>query len=66
MKALVQHPNYNGHGPSYFVMRKADPRYGLEYIHIADGKHTKGLFTAKDGGKWTVYSDWSAKLCLEA
>ncbi len=63
MKALVQHPDYNGHGPSYFVMRKNDPRYGREYSHIADGKHTKGLFKAEDGRAWRVFSDWSAAPC---
>lgn len=59
MKALVHCANYNGHA-AYFIMRKDDFRYGNDYRHIADGKHTKGLFTAKDGSKWQVHEDWSA------
>jgi hypothetical protein len=62
MKALVHCADYNGHA-AYFIMRKDDPRYGQEYRHIADGKHTRGLFTAKDGRRWRVFEDWSAKPC---
>jgi hypothetical protein len=62
MKILAICRDYNGVKNVLFMMEANDFRLdGKNWVKIAEGKYSKGVFTSTKGNVYKVNSDWSVQ-----
>lgn len=64
MKIIALCRDYNGTKNVLFMIEANDTRIdGKNWVKVADGKYSKGVFTSTKGNRYRVYADWSVQSC---